>query len=213
MNFNSPQERFWAQEYATDYIAKNSHFDHDLGASAWAQMLAKAEKVEQFLECGCNIGRNLEQLARVLPQAQPSVIEISKPAFDFVSARHEFTHAFNGPILDAPLPEGSFDLVYTMGVLIHIAPDQLLAHMKRMFDFSNRYVLIGEYFNRTPVSLDYQGEKDRLFKRDFGKLFIENFDVSLVDHGFLWGHLYDAAGFDDITWWLFEKRSPVVGHA
>ena len=53
--------------------------------------------------------------------------------------------------------------------------------------------------------LEYQGEKDRLFKRDFGKFFIENFPVTLVDYGFLWGHIYDKAGFDDITWWLFKK--------
>jgi hypothetical protein len=92
-----------------------------------------------------------------------------------------------------------------MGVLIHIHPDELQANMKKIFDYSCRYVLMGEYFNRTPVMLDYQGEKDKLFKRDFGKLFIESFDVKLVDYGFLWGHLYDKAGFDDITWWLFEK--------
>ena len=40
---------------------------------------------------------------------------------------------------------------------------------------------------------------------DFGKLFLENFDVKVVDYGFLWGVEYDVAGFDDITWWLFEK--------
>ena len=54
--------------------------------------------------------------------------------------------------------------------------------------------------------IEYQGEQNKLFKRDFGKLFIENFNVQLVDYGFLWGHIYDSAGFDDITWWLFEKN-------
>jgi hypothetical protein len=34
---------------------------------------------------------------------------------------------------------------------------------------------------------------------------MENFPLKLLDYGFLWGHLYDSAGFDDITWWLFEK--------
>jgi hypothetical protein len=92
-----------------------------------------------------------------------------------------------------------------MGVLIHIHPDDLLANMRKMFDYSNKYILIGEYFNRTPVMIEYQGQKDKLFKRDFGKLFIENFPVDLVDYGFLWGHIYDDAGFDDVTWWLFEK--------
>jgi hypothetical protein len=65
---------------------------------------------------------------------------------------------------------------------------------------------MGEYFNRTPVSIEYQGKRDQLFKRDFGKLFIENFEVNLIDYGFLWGHIYDSAGFGDITWWLFEKK-------
>jgi hypothetical protein len=95
--------------------------------------------------------------------------------------------------------------VFTMGVLIHINPDQLLEHMSKMYGYSKKYILIGEYFNRIPISIEYQGEKEKLFKRDFGKLFIENFDVNLVDYGFLWGHIYDIAGFDDITWWLFEK--------
>lgn len=47
--------------------------------------------------------------------------------------------------------------------------------------------------------LEYQGQQNKLFKRDLGKLFIENFKVALVDYGFLWGRLYDAAGFDDLT--------------
>lgn len=53
--------------------------------------------------------------------------------------------------------------------------------------------------------IEYQGKKDKLFKRDFGKLYLENFNLKLVDYGFLRGHLYDDAGFDDITYWLFEK--------
>lgn len=214
MSFNTPQEKFWAQDHAHDYIARNRSFDHDLGARAWATMLAKAERpVRNFLECGCNIGRNITQLAQALPEAQPSIIEISGPAFQFVTAQHEFGHAFNGAILDADLPTQGFDLVFTLGVLIHIHPDQLLAHMARMHAWSSRYVLMGEYFSRTPQMIEYRGERDRLFKSDFGKTFAENFDVDVVDCGFLWGHQYDAAGFDDITWWLFEKRQSAVGHA
>lgn len=65
---------------------------------------------------------------------------------------------------------------------------------------------MAEYFNRTPVMIEYRVEKDRPFKRDFRKSFIENFPARLVDYGFLWGHLFDAAGFDEVTWWLFEKH-------
>lgn len=80
-----------------------------------------------------------------------------------------------------------------------------MENLQKIYNYSNKYLLIGEYFNRTPVMLDYQGEKDKLFKRDFGKFVIENFPVKLLDYGFLWGHIYDAAGFDDITWWLFKQ--------
>lgn len=207
MSYNSEQENFWATTYATDYIKKNSLFDNQVGAEAWKKMIKGTQgEIEKFLECGCNIGRNIDQIKMVLPEAVPSIIEISEPAFKFVTSHHDFKHAFNGAILDSAFDDASFDLVFTTGVLIHINPDQLLQHMEKMFRYSNKYILMGEYFNRTPVSIEYQGEKDKLFKRDFGKLFIENFDVKLVDYGFLWGHIYDRAGFDDVTWWLFEKR-------
>lgn len=187
-------------------MRKNSQFDMQSGVDCWKQMLAKAKDIRSVLECGSNIGRNIAFLNEVLPEVSKSIIEISEQAYEFITSQHELDKAFNGPILASNFEDRSFDLVFTMGVLIHIHPDELLANMKKMFECSGRYVLMGEYFNRTPVMLDYQGEKDKLFKRDFGKLFIENFDVTLVDYGFLWGYLYDKAGFDDITWWLFEKN-------
>ena len=94
-----------------------------------------------------------------------------------------------------------------MGVLIHIHPDNLIDNIRKIYDYSNKYILIGEYYNRTPISIKYQGKDDLLFKMDFGKLIAEKFDVSILDYGFLWGYYYDSAGFDDFTWWLFEKNN------
>ena len=207
MAFNSKQEVFWAKDYSKEYIEKNSKFDDKLGVDGWSKILNKADQeINNFLELGCNVGRNINQLEPVLPNAKPSIIEISEEAFEFVTGKYKFEHSFNGPILDSKFEENSFNLTFTMGVLIHINPDQLIDHMKKLYSYSNQYIVIGEYFNRTPVSLEYQGEQDKLFKRDFGKLFIENFNVDLIDYGFLWGHIYDKAGFDDITWWLFKKN-------
>ena len=89
------QEKFWAEKYAEDYINKNSKFDSSLGAEAWCEMLSKIDdKIGNYLECGCNIDRNISQLKKVLPSAKPSIIEISKPAFRFVSTRHDFENSF-----------------------------------------------------------------------------------------------------------------------
>lgn len=203
---HNPQEKFWAETYAKDYIAKNSEFDATGGVVGWRRMLNKAEPTPRILECGCNIGRNLGFLSVLRPQSSLSVIEISKPAFDYVTEKYQLDEAFNGSILEADLAPESFDLVFTIGVLIHIHPDQLPQTMQKMFDLSRRYILVGEYFNRTPIMIEYQGGQDKLFKSDFGKTFVSNHNVEVVDYGFLWGHEFDKAGFDDITWWLFEKK-------
>jgi hypothetical protein len=120
-------------------------------------------------------------------------------------AGHDIEHGFNGVIVNSQFVNHFFSLVFTIGVLIHIHPDNLLLNMRKIFSYSNKYILIGEYFNSTPTMLEYQGYQNRLFKSDFGKLFMENFEVKLIDYGFLWGHVYGAAGVEDITWWLFEK--------
>jgi len=99
-----------------------------------------------------------------------------------------------------------FELVFTCGVLIHIHPDDLHKTLERMYQLSKRYILIAEYFSRESESLIYHGEKNKLFKMDFGKYFLSNFQSKLLDYGFLWGYLYDDGGFDDITWWLFKKN-------
>jgi len=200
------QQIFWQKEYAKEYLTKNDNFDLEAGIKCWAKMLERAEPVESLLECGSNIGRNIGFLNYVLPLCKKSIIEISPEAYSIVTSRHHIDQSFNGPIVESSFAKESFDLVYTIGVLIHIHPDDLLANMKKMFEYSRKYILIGEYFNRTPTMIEYQGQKDRLFKSDFGKTFMENHKVKLVDYGFLWGHLYDNAGFDDITYWLFEKE-------
>ena len=200
------QEKFWRETYASEYLSKNREFDRQLGARAWQEMLRKAENVETILECGSNVGGNIGFLDVCLPDARKSIIELSPEAYAIVTRSYALEHAFNGSILDASLPRGSFDLVFTRGVLIHIHPDRLAENMERMLDYSRRYVLLAEYFSRTPEMIEYRGEVDKLFKRDFGKFFLERFPVEVVDCGFLWSHIYGDAGFDDITWWLFRRK-------
>lgn len=203
---NNEQQIFWKEHYAKDFISKNDNYDLAGGIKCWATMLHRADKINSALECGSNVGKNIRVLNNLLPSTSKSIIEISPDAYKIIIERYELQQSFNGPIVESSFKENEFDLVYTMGVLIHIHPDDLLANMQKMFDYSGNYILMGEYFNRTPVMIEYHGEKDKLFKRDFGKMFMENFPVELVDYGFLWGHLYDQAGFDDITYWLFRKK-------
>lgn len=204
---SNPQEHFWKSKITENYVADNLVFNERLGISAWERILAKVNKSEisSYLDCGSNIGRNIAFLKQVLPAASANIIEIAKEPHDRCLEDFQIEKSFLGPIKEAEF-DATFDLVFTNVVLIHVNPNDLLASMTRMYELSSRYILIGEYFSRAPLMIDYRGETNRLFKRDFGKLFVENFDCKVRDYGFLWGHEFDDAGFDDITYWLFEKN-------
>lgn len=203
-----PQEDFWKNRIAKAYSQDNLEFNEELGIKAWKEMLTSIEMndIQSFLDCGSNIGRNVAFLNKLINHASSNIIEIAEEPYYKCKSDFEISNSYLGPIKDAEF-ETKFDLVFTMVVLIHINPNDLIETMSKMFEFSQKYILIGEYFNRTPVMIEYRGEQNMLFKQDFGKLFIENFDCSLVDYGFLWGKIFDDGGFYDITWWLFEKNS------
>lgn len=184
---------------------RNSHFDVAQGIAAWKKMLSGVHNVDSILELGCNIGRNLDSLKAIYPEAGLSIVEISPKAFEIVTSKFTFDFAENNSIASANLPSNRFDLVFTSGVLIHVAPDDLLGVMERMYKWSNRYILICEMFSRVPRTVHYNGSDELLFTRDFGRHFLENFNCKVVDYGFLWGHFFDSAGFDDANYWIFEK--------
>lgn len=199
------QIAFWRDAYGQEYMAKNDSFDLLTGIEAWKIMLRSASDRKSILEAGCNIGRNLAFIRELDPSCELSVIELNENALEIARRRIPLKHSFCGAITEAQFPH-SFDLVFTMGVLIHIQPSDLFENLLRLTKLSSRYLLIGEYFSVEPTMIRYQGQDNKLFKRDFGKFVLENFPLKFVDAGFLWSHQFGSAGFDDITWWLFECR-------
>ena len=64
--------------------------------------------------------------------------------------------------------------------------------------------MVYEYYNPTPVSVEYRGHQDKLFKRDFAGELIDKFNLKLIDYGFN----YKRENYfpkDDATWFLLEK--------
>ena len=56
------QQNFWANVYADKYIEKNCQFDRAKAVDAWKVMLSKLGPLDRILECGCNIGKNIDSL-------------------------------------------------------------------------------------------------------------------------------------------------------
>jgi hypothetical protein len=68
--------------------------------------------------------------------------------------------------------------------IIHIKPELLPAVYQNMYDLSNRYIMVYEYYNPTPVNVEYRGYQNRLFKRDFAGELIDKYNLKLIDYGF-----------------------------
>jgi len=201
--FNSEQEEFWASDFGDAYIARNQSMQ--LLASntvLFAKIFSSMETVPQtFLEIGANIGMNVRAIQTLVPDSQFTGIEINKQACEILSTTG--CQVLESSIQDAKI-SGKFDFVFSKGVLIHLSPDQLNSTYKKMYDWSNRFILIAEYYNPVPVALSYRGNTDRLFKRDFAGEFLDLFpDLILRDYGFS----YHKGKYpqDDINWFLLEK--------
>ena len=119
------QESLWAGEFGSEYSLRNRGTDLVVAnEELFRKVLARAEGIHSVLELGCNIGNNLKALRGLLPDAELHGVEINPEAAAEVSAWGGATVEV-GSLLDRPV-DRSYDLTFTKGVLIHVAPERLL---------------------------------------------------------------------------------------
>ena len=109
-----------------------------------------------------------------------------------------------GSILEPMSDIDSVDLASTLGVLIHINPESLDAVYENLVTVSRRYIMVGEYYNPTPDTIDYRGNKQQFSKRDFAGDLIDKYGLRLVNYGFVYKR-DNCAPQDDVNWFLLEK--------
>ena len=205
--FATEQESFWAGEFGDEYTARNRGAQWVASNLAlFAKILDRTRNVKSVLELGANIGLNLRALRQLLPTAKLSAVEINQQAIKELQQIEGMT-VHHTSILDFK-PKQKTDLVFIKGVLIHINPEKLPEVYDLMFAASQRYIIVAEYYNPSPVAIPYRGHTNRLFKRDFaGELLKRHPSLQLVDYGFAY-HGDPNFPQDDITWFLLEKSLP-----
>lgn len=206
MNFKTPQEAFWAGEFGDDYSARVDGIDILAAYTAMhANVLRRTEDVQSVLEFGANIGLNLQAFSRLLPKAELSAIELNSRAVEVLRKNQDIKHVYHESILDFE-PNYQRDLVLIKTVLIHINPDALPTVYERLYKSSKRYICVAEYYNPTPLIVEYRGHAERLFKRDFAGELMDQFpDLKLVDYGFVY-HRDNMFPLGDVNWFLMEKQ-------
>lgn len=206
--FKTEQENFWAGEFGDLYNQRNNFTDQLLTNRIhfFSKITGKMSPTASIIEFGANIGINLRAIKHLLPQAKLSAVEINQEAVKELKRWKEGrVKIYPESILEFK-PDKKRDLVLTRGVLIHINPEKLKQVYDIMYHTSNRYIYIAEYYNPNPISVDYRGQKDKLFKRDFCGEIMDRFnDLKLVDYGFAY-HRDPKFPQDDITWFLLEKQ-------
>jgi pseudaminic acid biosynthesis-associated methylase len=204
--FRTEQEVFWAGEFGNEYISRNT--PEKLLATniaLFSRILSRANDITSIIELGANIGLNLEAIKVLLPEAKLSAVEINKTACDQLRERIQNVDVKHSSILELETVDKS-DLALIKGVLIHINPDELETVYDRLAKAAARYVVIAEYYNPSPVSINYRGYENRLFKRNFAGEFMDRHtEFRVIDYGFVW-HRDPNFPQDDITWFLMEKR-------
>ncbi len=207
-SYKTEQEAFWAGDFGNEYIKRNQDDALIPGKiSLLADAMRLTRDVRTCIEFGSNVGLNIKALKMLFPEIKPHAIEINPNAADELSKILPAGNIFNTSILDWSAPDGMlWDMSMINGVLIHINPDMLPTVYDRLVSATSRYLLINEYYNPTPVTIDYRGHSDKLYKRDFaGEIMDRHPDMKLLDYGFKY-HRETNFIYGDGTWFLMEKR-------
>lgn len=190
MRHSTPQEKFWANDFGNDYVKRNYFEPKELddfyivqyGKSRTAinnEILGKL-KFKNILEIGSNVGNQLKLLQK---QGYKNLygIEINQHAVELSKKMTTRVNIIQGSAFDLPFKDNYFDLAFTSGVLIHINPKDLKKIMNEIYRVTKKYIWGFEYFSPTLATINYRGNKNRLWKNDYAKTYLKALpDLKLI---------------------------------
>jgi pseudaminic acid biosynthesis-associated methylase len=202
MTPETAQLALWRSEFGRAYTDRNDR-DKPERVEAWRRLL-EGISPERVLEVGCNVGWNLVYLDRLgIPELYG--IEPQQDAVERARVRRPDLGILAGTAFDLPFRDCYFDLVFTSGVLIHIAPESLGAALDEIHRVSRRWIVAIEYDDPTEQEISYRGHIRALWKRDHGAAWQGRFPALRLVRRL---ELGAALGYDDCTAHLFEKTAP-----
>ena len=180
------QTRVWQGEFGRAYTDRNTLEMAELDAlwsrnygvsrSAINQMFLEGiPRSASFLEVGCNVGNQL-LLLQAQGYTQLTGIELQSYALAGARSRLKNVALQQGSALALPFEDQTFDVVFTSGVLIHIAPDDLPRAMSEIHRCARHYIWGAEYFSPELTAVNYRGNDDLLWKMDYARKYLTLFD-------------------------------------
>lgn len=204
------QIEIWKSDFGRAWVDRNC-VDPVSRVDAFRTML-NGLPIGNVLEVGCAQGHNLIALSNVSSNYSLCGIEPNQYAIE--TAKGQGLDVRNGNCFKIPFDNNAFDLVFTAGVLMHVAPEDLSEALTEISRVSRAYILVIEYRATADENPIYRGYDRLLYKRNYG--------VLLRTHGLNYirrGHWGKGSGFDGCSWWLCRppicnpcSKSPIGQH-
>lgn len=177
-------EELWAGSFGDRYVERNIRAEEGR-EQFWNERLDKLQP-QSALEVGSNVGANLCWIASRLGAERVAGVDINERALEHLRDRIPGVDARLATATKLPFTDRSFDLVFTIGVLIHLSTDDLPKAMREIVRCSVRWVLCGEYYAEEPTEVPYREQRGALFKRDYAGIYLAMFpELRLHSQGFL----------------------------
>ena len=206
-NYSTEQENFWAGDFGNEYVLRSQGTEIlNSNISFFKSALKNTKNIKTCIEFGSNIGMNIKALQKLFPNQEQHAIEINKDAISYLKKVIPEANIINDSIINFK-PFKKWDLVLIKGVLIHINPEMLHKVYLALVNACSKYLLINEYYNPKPVTINYRGHDERLFKRDFTGEILDTFpEMKLIDYGFLYERDPVHKRVGSTNWFLLEKN-------
>ena len=197
--------KFWTGEFGDEYSKRHKTSEErlDVLSPFWEHVLNDAPPLESILEVGANVGDNLRAIKEIEPETYLFAVEPNASAAMQMSDIPSIG-VVGKNMWDISLPDNHVNLAFTSGVLIHSPPDDLFDACKEIYRVSSEFIISIEYFHHEPVEVEYRGNSGVLWKRDFGKFWLDNFDIECISYEFLWEPI---TGMNNVTMWLLRKTN------
>ncbi len=180
------QRKTWEEQFGEEYLQRNVYSPDQLDnfytknygktkTELNENFLKDIPRDSKILEVGTNIGNQLLHL-QSMGFTNLYGIEIQDRAINYAKHRTDGLNIIKGDALDIPFKDDFFDLVFTHGVLIHISPSNIKQAINEIHRVSNKYIWGLEYFAENYTDLDYRGKKNIMWKTNFMKLYLDNFN-------------------------------------
>jgi pseudaminic acid biosynthesis-associated methylase len=185
------QIRAWTGSFGRDYTERNQYLPADLDAlylknhgvsrqELNGRFLQDVPRDARILEVGCNTGNQL-LLLHQMGFTKLHGIEIQGYAIDYARQRLPAASLVQASALAIPYKDRDFDLVFTSGVLIHIAPADLPVALDEIHRCAKTWIWGLEYYAPVITEVVYRGTPNLLWKTDYAQTYLDSFsDIELV---------------------------------